>query len=531
MKEPIIEIRGLTFTYADAAAPVIRDLDLAVDEGEMLLLAGPSGGGKSTLLRCINGLVPHFHGGRFEGSVRVAGIDTRTRQPRELASIVGLVFQEPEAQMVAATVEDEIVFGLENLGAAATLIRRRLEEMLDALGIVHLRHRTVSTLSGGELQRVAIAAILTMHPRIILLDEPTSQLDPQSADDVLKTVNDLRADLGLTIIAAEHRLDRLAPYADRVMHVRHAGAYSVMKTRCAMSELAGAPVVSRIGASLGWSPLPLSIMEARPFVGRRAETTALAPVLRSESGEAAAEAHALEVELGGATVLRGVSLRLERGQVTAVMGRNGAGKTTLLRALAGLVRPARGRIHFSIPDIEESRYRHLAFVAQDPSSMLYHASPRDEIRDVLRGTGRSGDIEATLSEWDLADLSQRDPRDLSVGERQRVALAAMLCGAPEMILLDEPTRGMDAGTKDLLVANLRRRAAAGASVVIASHDVELAARCADRVILLADGEVIADGPARSILTDSLVFTTQANKLVGGDVLTAEDAIAHLRAPA
>ena len=243
------------------------------------------------------------------------------------------------------------------------------------------------------------------------------------------------------------------------------------------------------------------------------------------------EVQGIEVELGGVTVLRGVSLRLERGQVTAVMGRNGAGKTTLLRAIAGLIHPVRGTIRFSIPGIEESRYRHLAFVAQDPSSMLYHASPRDEIRDVLRGTGRSGDVEATLMEWNLMDVAHRDPRDLSVGERQRVALAAMLCGAPELILLDEPTRGMDAGTKDLLVANLCRRAAAGASVAIASHDVELAARCANRVVLLADGDVIADGPARSVLTDSLVFTTQANKLVGGDVLTAEDAIAYLGAPA
>lgn len=531
MREPIIEVSGLTFTYADQSEPVIRDLNLEIGEGEMLLLAGPSGGGKSTLLRCLNGLVPHFHGGRFEGCVRVAGVDTRTRQPRDLASIVGLVFQEPETQIVAATVEDEIVFGLENVGADRGLIRRRLEEMLDALGIVHLRHRNVSTLSGGELQRVAIASILTMHPRIVLLDEPTSQLDPQSADDVLKTVNDLRADLGLTIVAAEHRLDRLATHADRVVHVRRDADFAVMNTRCAMSQLPGAPIVSRIGTSLGWSPLPLSIVEARPFVGRRAAATTPVYVVRSPSGAEAVEAERIEVELGGVAVLRTVSLRLEPGEVVAVMGRNGAGKTTLLRVFAGLIRPVRGTIRFSIPGIDEARYRHLAFVAQDPSSMLYHASPREEIRDVLRGTGREGDVDETLEEWELTHLASRDPRDLSVGERQRVALGAMLCGAPELILLDEPTRGMDAHTKDLLLANVRRRAAAGACVIIASHDVELAARGADRVVLLADGEVIADGPVRSILTDSLVFTTQANKLFGGNVLTAEDAIAQVRTDA
>jgi energy-coupling factor transporter ATP-binding protein EcfA2 len=527
VRAPIIEVHELGFTYGGAAAPVLRDIDLSIDEGEMLLLVGPSGAGKSTLLRCFNGLVPHFHGGLFEGRVMVAGVDTRTRQPRDLASLAGLVFQDPEAQAVAGTVEDEIVFGLENVGADRGLIRRRLEEMLDALSVVHLRERRMATLSGGELQRVAIAAILTMHPRIVLLDEPTSQLDPQSADDVLRIVNDLRADLGITIVAAEHRLDRLAPYADRVLHLAGDGGYEVLSPRRAMSTLRGAPVVSRIGSSLGWSPLPLSIVEARRFAGRRSDDATPLAGTTSPCGAVIAEVDRLEVQLGGVPVLHGVSLALRRGTITALMGRNGAGKTTLLRALAGLAAPAAGVVRWSITGIDQARYRHLAYVAQDPSSMLYHNTAGDEIRDVLRGTRRAGSAAAALDEWRLAPLEHRNPRDLSVGERQRVALAAMLCGAPDVILLDEPTRGMDADTKDLLVANLRRRAEAGASVVIASHDVELAARCADRVVLLADGEVIADGPTRHVLTGSLVFTTQANKLLGGDVLTADDAIAHL----
>ena len=521
----IASVRGLSFTYASAASPIIRDLDLDVQEGEMLLLVGQSGAGKSTLLRCLNGLIPHFHGGTFRGGVSVAGIDTLSRQPRDLASVVGLVFQDPEAQVVASTVEDEIVFGLENLGADRGLIRRRLEEMLDALNIVHLRHRRTETLSGGELQRVAIAGILTMHPRILLLDEPTSQLDPQSAEDMLRTVNDLRADLGITVIVAEHRLDRLASHADRVLEMSRDGSAALLPARSAIASLPGAPAVSQIGARLGWSPLPLSIVEARRFVGRR--PLAGAPRTNATiAGETLVEADRLEVRIEGIPVLRGISIAVRRNEVCALMGRNGAGKTTLLRVLSGLVTPSAGDVRSELAG-SEAPYRQIAYVAQDPSSMLYKDSAAAEIGDVLRGTGREGSVGAALDEWRLHGIETRDPRDLSVGERQRVSLAAMLVGAPDLILLDEPTRGMDAGTKDLLVTNLRRRAAAGAAVVIASHDVELAARCSDRVILLADGEVVEDGPTRHVLTDSLIFTTQANKLVGGDVLTADEAVLHL----
>lgn len=522
----IAAVRGLSFAYANATSAVIRDLEMDVTEGEMLLLVGASGSGKSTLLRCLNGLVPHFHGGTFRGSVTVAGIDTLSRQPRDLASFVGLVFQDPEAQTVAATVEDEIVFGLENLGADRGLIRRRLEEMLDALNIVHLRRRKTETLSGGELQRVAIAGILTMHPRMLLLDEPTSQLDPQSAEDMLRTVNDLRADLGITVIVAEHRLDRLVPHADRVLAMSEDGDAAWLTTRSTIAALPGAPAVSAIGARLGWSPVPLSIIEARRFVGRRPTGEATRVPASAAAGEPLIEVTDLMVRIEDAVILRGVSIKLRRGEVCALMGRNGAGKTTLLRALAGLIRPSAGAVCTELAG-SGGPYRRIAYVAQDPSSMLYKDSVADEIRDVLRGTGRDGSLAETLDEWRLHGLETRNPRDLSVGERQRVALAAMLVGTPELILLDEPTRGMDAGAKDLLVANLRRRAAGGAAVVIASHDVELAARCSDRVVLLSDGEVIEDGPTRRVLTDSLVFTTQANKLVGGDVLTAEDAILHL----
>ena len=529
----ILTVDRLHFTYGGSATPVFRDVSFDVDEGELMLMVGPSGGGKSTLLRCMNGLVPHFHGGVFAGTVVVAGIDTRSQQPRELASVAGMVFQEPEAQAVADNVEDEIVFGLENLGCDRAHTRKRLEEALDALGIAHLRRRTLRTLSGGELQRVAIASVLTMQPRVLLLDEPTSQLDPQAAHDVLSIVAELRAELGLTVVVCEHRLDRLIQHADRVMQVPGDGSVDISAARDAMAHLPSAPPVTAIGRALGWTPLPLSVAEARRFAGPRAATASVNGRATPAPGDPVVSVRRLSVQLGVTQALRDVSLDLREGEIVALMGRNGAGKTTLLRALAGLIDTAEGSpgragdaVTFAREELIRARYRHCAYVAQNPSSMLYHATVAREVEDVLRGTGRGGSVADALNEWGLSSLASRNPRDLSVGERQRVALAAMLAGAPRLILLDEPTRGMDADTRDLLINNLRHRRASGATIVLASHDVELAASCAGRVVLLAEGEVIADGRAHEVLADSITFSTQANKLFGGGVLTVEDALAH-----
>ncbi len=520
---PVAQTSKLGFAYGGSSRCVLNDVDLCINEGEFILVAGPSGGGKSTLLRCLNGLIPHFHGGTFRGRVHVGGLDTRTHQPRDLASVAGLVFQEPEAQSVARTVQEEIVFGLENRGAQAIVIRKRLEEVLDALGIASLRTREMRTLSGGERQRVAIAAILTMQPALILMDEPTSQLDPQAADDVLRLTRDLRDDYGRTIVIAEHRLERVALHADRVMHVHGNGSFECSSSREAMQMLPGAPSVSRIGQALGWSPLPLSIAQARSFVldADRGATVTSVPAV---AGDVIASVRGIRVELGGRPVLSIDHLDLRTGECLGLMGRNGAGKTTLLRTLAGLVHPATGTIDGPTAVESKRRYRELAFVPQDPGTTLYKPTLGSEIQDVIDGTRREGSVEAALAEWNVTDLRDADPRDLSVGERQRAALAALLVGRPRLILLDEPTRGMDAVARDLLVHNLRQRCRDGASVVLASHDVELVAAVADRVVLLAEGQVVADEPTRAALTGSVMFSTQTNKLFGGNVLTVEDAI-------
>ncbi|MCH8994728.1 MAG: energy-coupling factor ABC transporter ATP-binding protein [Chloroflexi bacterium] len=525
----MIIVQGLGFSFPQAAQPVLDNVSFTIAPGELVLVVGPSGSGKSTLLRCLNGLVPHFHGGLFSGQVVVDGRDTRDHQPRDLADAVGMVFQEPESQMVAETVTDEITFGMENLGLPRAAMRKRIEEVLDLLRIASLRDRRLDSLSGGELQRVAIAAVLAMQPRILLLDEPTSQLDPQAAEELLTTVQRLSDDLGLTVLIAEHRLERVVQYADRLLYLPGDGSLRSLDVREAMASLPLAPPVARLGRALGWTPVPLSVREGRRFAAafepRRppAETNGSLP-----TAGATVVTRDLSVSYENLAALRGVSFEAYPGQVLALMGRNGSGKTTLLRTLVGLVRPEGGTALVLDRDVAgletEELARDVALVPQEPSALLYHQTVEEEIADTLGGTGRHGSVDEALTEWGLETLRATHPADLSAGERQRAALAAMLVGRPPIVLLDEPTRGMDYETKERLVENLKRRCREGCTVILASHDVELAGRCADRVLLLADGQVAVEGPARAVLTDTLTFSTQVNKLLGGTYLTPEDVL-------
>jgi energy-coupling factor transport system ATP-binding protein len=439
--------------------------------------------------------------------------------------------QEPESQIVAETVEDEIAFGMENLRLDRAGMQKRLEETIDLLGLVSLRRRRLDTLSGGELQRVAIAAVLSMQPQVLLLDEPTSQLDPQAAEELLTTVQRLNDELGLTVVIAEHRLERVAQYADRVLHVAGDGSVCDLTTREAMETLPMAPAVVRLGRALGWSPVPLSVREGRCFVADIDSVALRQPNGKNACDHVVVSARDLSVDYQDVRALDRVSLVVHRGEIVALMGRNGAGKTTFLRALIGLAPLAGGGGTVASQDIAitstEELARNVAFVPQDPASILYHDTIEREIADTLAGTKRDGTVEDSLNEWQLCDLRNAHPMDVSAGERQRAALAAMLVGKPQVILLDEPTRGMDFETKQLMIENLKRRCALGAAVVLASHDVELAGACADVVLLLAEGKVVVAGPARDVLTETLTFSTQVNKLLGGRFLTPEDAIAAL----
>ena len=517
METPIIDIEKVTYTYPGAARPALHDFSLRVDEGEFLLVTGPSGAGKSTLLRLLNGLVPHFYGGTLSGSVRVAGCDPVELGPGEMSDTVGLVFQDPEAQFVAEGVEDEMAFAMENAGLPLPLMRKRVEEALHALGIEHLRARRVSTLSGGERQRVAIAAVLTMQPKVLVLDEPTSQLDPQTAEEVLDSLVKLNKDLGLTVILSEHRLERVVQHADRLLYIGADGESVIGEPREILAEIPLAPPLARVGKLLGWSPLPLSIKEARRFASK------WQPNIDAQEGQARTATKQPGIRLqdvwfgySGREVLRGFSLDLYPGEITALMGRNGAGKTTILKLIMGLLKPLRGRVQTLGLDTRqaspEALSKLLGYVPQQPDVLLFADTVQGEIDFTRRAHRLPPDGSGLLSSLGLAPYHASDPKDLSVGERQRVALAAVLAGEPLALVLDEPTRGLDYLQKDNLVSILRGLRDAGRTVVLATHDVELAAHLADRIVLVGDGDIVADGPAREVMSGSLVFSSQVSKL-------------------
>ena len=482
--------------YAFPDGPVALDhVDLDVEPGEVLLVVGPSGSGKSTLLRAANGLVPHTTGGALSGEVVAFGRSTATHKPRELADVVGFVHQDPEAQFVVDQVEADVAFVLENLGYAPSAMRRRVEEALDALAIAHLRERSPASLSGGERQRVAIAGALASAPAALVLDEPTSQLDPQGADDVLAALHRLNADLGTTVVLAEHRLERAAPLADRAVELAAGRVATVGSPASVLADYAGAPSVTRLGRALGWDPPPLTVRDAR---AQAADLLgALPPEPAPEAaGDELLRADGIRVCLGDRVVLDDVSAAVRAGEVVAVLGRNGAGKTTLLRALAGLLPVDRGtRMHPAT----------VAYVPQDPNALLSAPTVRRELAETLRLLGRrdDGSVDRWLRQLGIADYADRHPRSLAGGQRQRVAIAAVAVGGADVLLLDEPTRGMDAASRVALEGAMSEHAAAGGAVVLATHDVELAARAATRAVVLGDGDVVAEGPAREVLAGSL----------------------------
>ncbi len=501
----MIRYEGVGFAYPDGP-PVLVDIDLEILDGEILLVAGSSGSGKSTLLRAANGLVPHATGGRYWGEVIAFGRSTRTHPPRALADVIGFVHQDPEAQFVVDQVEADLAFVLENLGTDEATMRRRVEEVLDALDIAHLRHRSPATLSGGERQRCAIAGALAAAPAALVLDEPTSQLDPQGAEDVLGALARLNTELGTTVVLAEHRLDRAAPMADRAVVVGDLGEVGTPTAPAdALAAYAGAPAVTRLGRLLGWHPAPLTVKEARRWVAGTSVPGVAPETAHRAPGDVVVSARAVSVVLAGRTVLRGLDLDVHRGEIVALLGRNGAGKSTLLRAL-GCLRPVdSGKIVTNGP---------AAYVPQDPNSLLFAPTVRRELEQTLRLLGRrdGGIVDEWLDRLGLSGMAGRHPRSLSGGERQRVAIAAVAVGGADVLLLDEPTRGMDAASRSALERAVRDHAGNGGAVVLATHDLELVARCASRAVVLGDGEVVATGPARTVLAGSL-FAPQVLRVI------------------
>ena len=519
----MIELDRVSVTYADAAAPVLSGVDLTIPEGEMVLVMGRTGSGKSTLLRALNGLVPHFSGGTLAGRVVVDGRDTATHRPRDLADVVGFVGQDPLAGFVTDNVEDELAYGMESLGLAPAVMRKRVEETLDLLGLADLRNRPLAQLSGGQQQRVAIGAVLTTHPRVLVLDEPTSALDPLAAEDVLATLQRLVHDLGLTVVLAEHRLERVVQFVDRIVHVP--GGSLPVESGDPATILAGTPIappVVELGRAAGWSPLPLTVRDARRrSVDLRARLHDVRPPEH--------RAHRLDGEVAATRdlvagyprrpVLNGITLAVRTGEIVAVMGRNGSGKSTLLRSLVGLHKPTSGRVTVA----------GAALVPQVPSDLLYAATVRAECVTADKDAAvPAGTTRTLLDRLSPGIDDDHHPRDLSEGQKLALALAIVLAAAPRLVLLDEPTRGLDYLAKRRLVQILRELAGSGHGVVLATHDVELVAEVATRVVVLADGEVVADGAATEVVVSSPAFAPQVAKIMAPQAwLTSADVEAAL----
>lgn len=523
MKGPAIAFEEVSFSYPDSGVPALDRVTVAIPEGSFALVIGATGAGKSTFLRAVNGLVPHFTGGAFSGHVNVAGRDTLDGAPRDLADVVAFVPQDPGASFVVDRTEDEIAYGLENLGVAAPVMRRRVEETLDLLGLAELADRSVRTLSGGERQRVAIGAALAAGPRILVLDEPTSQLDPQGAEDVLAALQRLVHDLGITVVAAEHRLERVAGFADLVVTIE-AGRASAGLPHPALGGYESPPPVTRVGRRLGWTPPPVTVREARRVAPSLA---APAPGITADPGPVRLEARALDAAYGRRRALSEVNIGFRSGEVTAVMGRNGSGKTTLLRCLAGLHAPEAGKVRFDGGPVRTGV--DVALCPQVPEAALFRDSVSGEISATIGWSASVLRSESLLEQFGLTDLAARHPRDLSAGQRLLVAVAATVATGAPAILLDEPTRGLDLAAKERLAAYLRARAASGGVAVFATHDVEMVASAADRVVILGRGEVIADGEPRTVMGDSAVFAPQMTRVFGPGWLTPDQVLGHLEA--
>ena len=526
---PVIEFVSATITYPGATQPALANVDLAIGEGELVLVVGQTGSGKTTLLRAINGLVPHFTGGTLAGSVRVAGRDTSTHHPRDLADVVGIVPQDPLSSFVTDTVEEELAYGMECLGVPASTMRRRVEETLDLLGLADVRDRPLLSLSGGQRQRVAIGAVLTAHPRVLVLDEPTSALDPGAAEEVLAVLQRLVHDLGITVVLAEHRLERVLEYADRVIYVPGDARPLVVGTPAEVMQASPvAPPVVRLGRLAEWTPLPLSVRDARRQARDLRERLRHRPgrPRRTVSAEPVVTVERTRASYGPVPALRGVTLDIAKGEIVALMGRNGAGKSTLLSTLVGLRRPDAGTVRIDGVDpatVTGPRLiGRIGLVPQDSTDLLQRDSVAAECADADRDAGvEPGSTAALLARIAPEIPGDAHPRDLSEGQRLVLALAVVLVATPAVLLLDEPTRGLDYPTKERLSDLLHDLAASGHAIVVATHDVELAAETATRVVVLAEGEVVADGPTAEVVVGSPLFAPQVAKVLvdpeGGDV--------------
>ncbi|ADL07131.1 ABC transporter related protein [Thermosediminibacter oceani DSM 16646] len=542
---PIFEIKDLTYFYPESQRPALKDVNMSIEEGEFLLVTGGSGSGKSSLARVLAGLIPGFSGGRISGSVFFRGKDIEQIDRRTMAGEVGIVFQDPEKQLVKTSVEAEIAFGLENLGLPQQEMARRVAEVMSFLGLADLRREFTAKLSGGQKQKLALAAVLAMQPSVLILDEPTSQLDPVAAEDFLNVVKRLNEDMGLTVILIEQRLERCFHLADKVLimedgRIRFEGTPEQVARRAAFCENPFIPPVARFFGKVGFNTIPVTVKD-----GRRMLKQNFNPAPGNFSMSSSEGMHEREPLIrmegvwftypDGREALQDINLEICAGELVAVIGPNGSGKSTLLKNMAGLLKPGRGRVIMMGNKQPKSATRttwdpSVGYLSQNPNDYLFQDTVEEELLYTLKnfGIASNGAVDEIIEKLSLGDFRRVNPRDLSYGERQRVALASVLVTGPKLLLLDEPTKGLDYRLKSDLGEVLAEFCRQGAAVVLTTHDVEFAAKYASRVIMLFCGRVICDGPVHQVLSDSIFYSTQIGRMCRGfadGILTPEEALA------
>ncbi|MBU6264480.1 MAG: ATP-binding cassette domain-containing protein [Actinomycetales bacterium] len=501
----MIKFQNVSLIYPTSQKTILDKLNFEIGEGEFVLLIGETGIGKSSVLRLINGLVPHHTGGILAGNVEVGGFSTRNVRPGELAELIGIVGQNPINGFVTDVVEDELAFSMESLNLPNEVMRKRIEEVLDLLSLAPIRDRKIATLSGGEQQRVAIAAAMVLHPRILVLDEPTSALDPVAAEEVLAILQRLVHDLGITVIIAEHRLERVIGYVDSVIEIGADGNTRIGKPEEILRDSKIAPPIVKLARALKLPKISLSVRDLRKETDSVRENGAEVNQRHEVLGRELVKTEALSVTYGNKVALSPIDLNIRGGEIVALMGRNGAGKSSLIKSLLGVVE-FKGSIKKNVNKV--------GYIPQDANDLLYHQSVMNECEQTDSDHSLSNGTTFKLLNKLVPNIKpDSHPRDLSEGQRLALVLAIVLAPNPELLILDEPTRGLDYSAKELLIKELVARSEKGVAVLIATHDVELVAELATRIVILADGDLVADGPTLEVLLASPAFAPQVTKVM------------------
>ena len=507
-------IEHLTFAYPKANAPALDDISLAVREGAFFLLCGVSGSGKSTLLRHLKTVLTPY--GTRSGQVLLDGAPLESFDAREQAQRVGFVLQQPDDQIVTDKVWHELAFGLESLGTDAQTMRLRVGEMASFFGIQDWFDRDVNTLSGGQKQLLNLAAVMAMHPDALVLDEPTGQLDPIAASEFLHTIQRINRELGVTVILSEHRLEEALPMADRAA-VLEQGRLTAVGTPDEVARtlletgspfFAAMPTPVRVWGGVGAPGVcPLDIRAGRAML-RQMQPSALPSAEKPAKNAGAALLSLRECwfryDRDGADVLKGLTMEVRAGEMLAIVGGNGAGKSTALAVLAQQRRPYRGKAL--------RKTERVAALCQDPRALFLKDTVRADLERALPAPEHRPRMDAVVETMALSPILDRHPFDLSGGEQQRAAIAKLLLSEPDVLLLDEPTKGMDAAFKAAFGALLKTLCAQGTAVVLVSHDIEFCAAYADRAALLFDGQLISEGPVRAFFAGNHFYTTAANRM-------------------